>query len=97
MIDKKYGVRNMKKMKNTALFCTFLVASSVQATELCYNPKTDINPEQSLAITASFTALIEQGVKSQTISCEDLNDEKSLASAKDLVSNTATENTFWIE
>jgi hypothetical protein len=84
-------------MKTITILFTLLFVCNIHAAQLCYNPQNDLDPKSSAKQTDRFIDLIEIANKMNTVQCIVIESEKALTSAQKLISNTATENTFWIE
>jgi|TARA_B100000700_G_scaffold319284_1_gene414160 hypothetical protein len=74
-----------------------LSSSSAMAQQLCYAPSKDIDPKISESLTANFYQLIKKANEQNAVLCESIQSEAELKDAEKLISETATEETFWIE
>lgn len=90
-------INGVIKIKVITMLLTLLFAGHLQATQLCYNPQNDLAPKLSVQRTDQFIELIEKANKMDKVLCLVIESDKALKSAQELVSNSPTENTFWIE
>jgi len=90
-------IKGKEKMKNIIILFSLLFAGTIQAAQLCYNPQNDLDSKSSLKQTDRFSALIETANELNTMQCVVIENDEALESARELISNIATENTFWIE
>lgn len=85
-------------MKQFILFTVALItAIQLQAASLCYNPKLDLQPRETVKITAEFTDLVQQGqAKNQTV-CKPITTVAERQDAEDFIDELPIVDVAWIK